>query len=137
MCGFPDFGLYNGDEMRMICPSGQRGDNMAYLKKTGTDLIGFEEDGEEEAWRDEEDWGPIGGPRGLYYPRAWEHLAVAVAAQAAEDYRWARKLLRRNPRSRRGKRMAEQVEEFFRSPWFRHLYGRAGEEILRRLRKGE
>ncbi len=108
---------------------------MARLKNTGTDPVGFGYDSEEEDWRDDEDWGRIGGPQGLFYPKAWERLAVAVAVQAAEDYREARKLLRRNPASQQGNEIAAQVEQFFRSSWFRYLYGTVGDEILRRLQK--
>ena len=110
---------------------------MVRLKKTGTDPVGYAENSEAEDWRDDEDWGRIGGPRALFFPRAWERLAIAVSAQAAEDYRDARKLLRRNPSSRRALRMLEEVEDFYLSPWFRYLYGTAGEQIVRRLRRGE
>ena len=61
-------------------------------------------------------------------------LVQAVVMQAVEDYRRARKILRRRPGSTRARRMARDAEGFFCSVWFMTLTGLDGGEILDKLK---
>ena len=61
-------------------------------------------------------------------------LVQAVVMQAVEDFRLARKVLRRRPDSTRARRMLRDVEGFFRSAWFTTLTGLDGREILEKLK---
>ena len=63
---------------------------------------------------------------------SWEDLANAVVLQAMEDYRRAQRILRRNPRSRRGKYLKRDTLRFFCSRWFTRLTG-APRGVLVRL----
>ena len=63
-------------------------------------------------------------------------LVQAVVIQAVEDYRFARKVLRRRPDSTRARRMLRNVECFFRSAWFMTLTGLDGRDILEKLKGG-
>ncbi len=65
-----------------------------------------------------------------------ELLVQAIVLQAMEDYRRARRILRRRPDRESARLMARDVERFFRSVWFSCLTGLDGKEILERL-KGE
>ena len=66
----------------------------------------------------------------------YENLANAIIVQAAEDYRAALKRLKRDPQNKSARQTAQEVEEFFRSGWFRVLTDADGGMILSRL-KGE
>ena len=61
-------------------------------------------------------------------------LAQAVVMQAVEDYRRARRILRRRPDHTRACKAAREVEGFFRSAWFMTLTGLDGGEILDKLK---
>ena len=61
-------------------------------------------------------------------------LAQAVVMQAVEDYRRARRILRRRPDHTRACKAAREVEGFFRSAWFMTLTGLDGREILDKLK---
>ena len=61
-------------------------------------------------------------------------LVQAVVMQAVEDYRRARKILRRRPDHTRAMKTARDVEGFFRSAWFVTLTGLDGREILEKLK---
>jgi hypothetical protein len=60
-----------------------------------------------------------------------ERLSEAVVRLAAEDYLCA---LRHLPQAR-AQRAREEIEAFFRSPYFRRLTGLRGDVILRKIRK--
>lgn len=65
----------------------------------------------------------------------WEGLAQAVVRQACEDYREARRRLRRCPDSRKACAAVRQLERFFTSRWFRVLTDLDGPSVLRRLKE--
>ena len=65
----------------------------------------------------------------------WEDLAGAVVAEAVEEYRAARRRLRRCPACDRAARKMESLERFFRGRWFAQLTDLNGEALLRDLRK--
>ena len=48
----------------------------------------------------------------------YENLANAIILQAVKDYRTALKCLSRNSRNRQAESDKNEVERFFRSPWF-------------------
>ena len=60
-----------------------------------------------------------------------ELLVQAIVLQAMEDYRRARRILRRPPDRESARLMARDVERFFRSVWFSCLTGLDGKEILK------
>lgn len=66
----------------------------------------------------------------------FEVLVRAVVLQALEDYRCARRILRRRPDRESARLMVRDVERFFRSAWFSCLTGLDGRKVLERL-KGE
>ncbi len=66
----------------------------------------------------------------------FEVLVRAVVLQALEDYRRARRILRRRPDRESARLMVRDVERFFRSAWFSCLTGLDGRKVLERL-KGE
>ena len=61
-------------------------------------------------------------------------LVQAIVMQAVEDYRRARRILRRRPDHTRACKAAREVEGFFRSAWFMTLTGLDGREILDKLK---
>ena len=65
-----------------------------------------------------------------------ELLVQAIVLQALEDYRRARRILRRRPDRESARLMVRDVERFFRSAWFSCLTGLDGSKVLERL-KGE
>lgn len=67
--------------------------------------------------------------------KAWENLANAVVAQAAEDYRAASKVLRRHPNNNDANYIFWHAVNFFRSKYFSFFTQIPGEEILRLLEK--
>ena len=64
----------------------------------------------------------------------YEALVRAVVLQAIEDYRRARKVLRRRPDHPRAAAVVREVERFFRSGWFVRITGLDGKEILEKLK---
>ena len=67
--------------------------------------------------------------------RLLERLLQAVVVQAAQDYRFACRELRRYPHSKYARRLKKETESFFRSRDFR-VYTRAdGVRILKMLEK--
>ena len=65
----------------------------------------------------------------------WEGLAHAIILQACEDYRLARKKLKRNPDNREAAALARNCEKFFRSEGFRTLTDLNGYVLLDKLRR--
>ena len=53
----------------------------------------------------------------------YENLANAIVVQAIQDYKAAKKALRKNPNNIMAKREIADVERFFRSKWYRVLTG--------------
>lgn len=64
-----------------------------------------------------------------------EELAVAMIAQAAEDYREYRAILKVKPHSCYWHKKLEEVEEFFLTGCFEYLTEEQGEKLLQRLRE--
>lgn len=71
------------------------------------------------------------------HDRYWEEgtiaLARAIIAQAMEDYREARRTLRRRPRWRAARERMAETEDFLRSGWLVRLAGLDGAAILEEL----
>lgn len=65
----------------------------------------------------------------------YEELAKAIIVQAAEDYRNALMLLKKNARIIKGNRDKKDCESFFRSRWFGELTGVDGEFLIKKLRE--
>ena len=65
----------------------------------------------------------------------WEDLANAIILQAVEDYRKARKVLKKYPDNREANDMIRDTESFFRSDWFGVLTEIDGEYLLRKLKE--
>lgn len=63
----------------------------------------------------------------------YEMLANAIVVQAAKDYRTARRKLQNNPYSMKALQTVKEVEEFFRSDWFKVLTPVDGGTILKLL----
>ena len=62
-------------------------------------------------------------------------LANAIVIQAVKDYQAAVHTLRKDPENRKAMKEAIELEEFFRSGWYRTLTGLDAEYLLDRLRK--
>ena len=67
--------------------------------------------------------------------QAWEDLANAVVAQAAEDWKRAKRILRNDPKDEGAKRMLRDTERFFRSEWYRNLTNINPEYLMRKLKE--
>ena len=65
----------------------------------------------------------------------WEALVNAIVLKAVEDYRKARRRVRRFPGQKGAQAMIREVEIFFRSRWFLMLTDTDGRMILEQLRK--
>lgn len=65
----------------------------------------------------------------------WEALVSAIVLQAVDDYRVARRRVRRKPDQAEAQRRLREVERFFRSRWFRELTNLDGAEILNELKR--
>ena len=63
-----------------------------------------------------------------------EH-ANAIVIQAAKDYRKALKTLKRYPRYEPAKAVVAEVEEFFRSEWYRTLTSVDADMLMRKIRR--
>ena len=62
-------------------------------------------------------------------------LANAIIIQAVKDYRNALKTLKRYPRYEPAKAVVAEVEEFFRSEWYRTLTSVDAEMLMRKIRR--
>ena len=65
----------------------------------------------------------------------YTELANAIVIQAAKDYRKALKTLKRYPLYEPAKAMVAEVEEFFRSEWYRTLTSVDAEMLMRKIRR--
>ena len=65
----------------------------------------------------------------------YKELANAIVIQAAKDYRKALKTLKRYPRYEPAKAVVAEVEEFFRSDWYRMLTSVDAEMLMRKIRR--
>ena len=65
----------------------------------------------------------------------YTELANAIVIQAAKDYRKALKTLKRYPRYEPAKAVVAEVEEFFRSDWYRMLTSVDAEMLMRKIRR--
>ena len=65
----------------------------------------------------------------------YTELANAIVIQAAKDYRKALKTLKRYPRYEPAKAVVAEVEEFFRSDWYRVLTSVDGDMLIRKIRR--
>ncbi len=65
--------------------------------------------------------------------RCFEMLANAIVKQAADDYRNAKRALKRASDVYQAKEQIRDVETFFRSKWYQFLTSVDGEYFLRRL----
>ena len=68
-------------------------------------------------------------------PDPWQDLANAVIVQAAKDYRTSLRRLRRKPKSRTALDEIADLEEFFRSDWYRILTNVDGELLMRLIKE--
>ena len=67
----------------------------------------------------------------------WEALVNAIVLKAVDDYRKARRRVRRFPGQKGAQEMIREVERFFRSRWFMALTDTDGRMILEQLGGGE
>ena len=65
----------------------------------------------------------------------YTELANAIVIQAAKDYRKALKTLKRYPRYEPAKAVVAEVEEFFRSDWYRTLTSVDADMLMRKIRR--
>ena len=65
----------------------------------------------------------------------WEELANGIILQAVEDYRKARRRVRKRPDQRFAQYVIRETERFFRSRWFAQLTDVDGEMLIGRLRE--
>ena len=65
----------------------------------------------------------------------YTELANAIVIQAAKDYRKALKTLKRYPRYEPAKAVVAEVEEFFRSEWYRTLTSVDADMLMRKIRR--
>ena len=65
----------------------------------------------------------------------WEALVNAVVLKAVEDYRKARRKVRRFPGQKGAQEMIREVERFFCSKWFLMLTDMDGKTILENLKR--
>ena len=62
-------------------------------------------------------------------------LANAIIIQAVKDYRNALKTLKRYPRYEPAKKVVAEVEEFFRSEWYRTLTSVDADMLIAKIRR--
>ena len=65
----------------------------------------------------------------------YTELANAIVIQAAKDYRKALKTLKRYPRYEPAKAVVAEVEEFFRSEWYRSLTSVDADMLMTKIRR--
>lgn len=63
----------------------------------------------------------------------YENLANAIVVQAIQDYKAAKKVLRKNPNHILAKRDVADVERFFRSKWYRLLTNVDASYLMERI----
>lgn len=66
----------------------------------------------------------------------FENLANAIVIQAAKDYTKALKMHKKHPHYDVAKTQIAELEDFFRSPWYRTLTSVDGEMLIKKLREG-
>ena len=66
---------------------------------------------------------------------SYTELANAIIIQAVKDYRKALKTLNRHPRYEPARAMVTEVEDFFRSEWYRTLTSVDAEMLMRKIRR--
>lgn len=66
---------------------------------------------------------------------SYTELANAIIIQAVKDYRKALKTLKRYPHYEPARAMVAEVEEFFRSDWYRVLTSVDGDMLIRKIRR--
>ena len=66
---------------------------------------------------------------------SYTELANAIIIQAVKDYRKALKILKRYPRYEPAKAVVAEVEEFFRSDWYRVLTSVDVDMLIRKIRR--
>jgi len=62
-------------------------------------------------------------------------LANGIVIQAARDYRKALRILRRYPNHEPAKEVKAEVEDFFRSDWYKTLTNVDGELLIKKLQE--
>ena len=65
----------------------------------------------------------------------YTELANAIVIQAVKDYRKALKTLKRYPRYEPAKAVVAEVEEFFRSDWYRTLTSVDADMLMTKIRR--
>ena len=65
----------------------------------------------------------------------WEDLANAIILQAVEDYRRARRIIRKRPDHQGAWKIIRETERFMKSRWFAQLTDIDGETLLRKLKE--
>ena len=65
----------------------------------------------------------------------YTNLSNAIIIQAVKDYRNALKTLKRYPRYEPAKKVVAEVEEFFRSEWYRTLTSVDADMLMRKIRR--
>ena len=65
--------------------------------------------------------------------KAYENLANAIIEQAANDFREAKRRLRKNVRDAEAEKTYREVRRFFRSAWFSRLTPLDSELLLEKL----
>ena len=65
----------------------------------------------------------------------YTELANAIVIQAVKDYRKALKTLKRHPRYEPAKAVVAEVEEFFRSEWYRTLTSVDADMLMTKIRR--
>ena len=65
----------------------------------------------------------------------YTELANAIVIQATKDYRKALKTLKRYPRYEPAKAVVAEVEEFFRSEWYRTLTSVDADMLMTKIRR--
>lgn len=65
----------------------------------------------------------------------WERLAQAIILKAVEDYRVARRRVRRFPDQKGAQATIREVERFMLSDWFAQLTDVNGKYLLQRLKE--
>ena len=67
--------------------------------------------------------------------RPYENLANAIVRQAAEDYMYALRRLKHDPKNYSAQRSVWEQEKFFHSEWYSMLTSADPDYLIRRLRE--
>lgn len=65
----------------------------------------------------------------------YQELANAIVVMAAKDYRHALRIQHRNSDSQAARIKIDEIEQFFRSEWYRLLTDVDGEMLIKKLRE--